>query len=161
MAEIRFLTDRMLGVLTRYLRFMGYDTKSANSFSPGNRREDTVLLEIAKREGRCLITRDRELARRGSPDFSFYLDSDDVLRQLKLLYNAGIIGSSFSVGMQRCVVCNAKLRSAHPDEIKNASYKPRENKNLDFKWCPVCRKLYWTGTHSANLKKRLNFVFEK
>ncbi|HOB07743.1 MAG TPA: Mut7-C RNAse domain-containing protein, partial [Methanoculleus sp.] len=24
--ERRFLTDRMLGTLTRYLRFMGYDT---------------------------------------------------------------------------------------------------------------------------------------
>ncbi|CVK34299.1 Mut7-C RNAse domain-containing protein [Methanoculleus bourgensis] len=35
----RFLTDRMLGTLTRYLRFMGYDTMSANSLSPGNTRK--------------------------------------------------------------------------------------------------------------------------
>ncbi|MDD1677142.1 MAG: Mut7-C RNAse domain-containing protein, partial [Methanomicrobiales archaeon] len=55
----------MLGTLTRYLRFMGYDTLSANSLEGGNAAEDTVLLRIAENEGRILLTRDRELARRG------------------------------------------------------------------------------------------------
>jgi len=52
----RFLTDRMLGTLTRYLRFMGYDTMSANSLSPGNTREDTLLLDIASKDDRILLT---------------------------------------------------------------------------------------------------------
>ncbi len=58
----------MLGTLTRYLRFMGYDTMSANSLSPGgSTREDTLLLEIAAGgDDRFLLTRDRELARRGA-----------------------------------------------------------------------------------------------
>jgi uncharacterized protein with PIN domain len=45
--EPRFITDRMLGTLTRYLRFMGYDTVSANDLYEGNRREDSLLLERA------------------------------------------------------------------------------------------------------------------
>ncbi|HRR88201.1 MAG TPA: Mut7-C RNAse domain-containing protein, partial [Methanoculleus sp.] len=55
--ERRFLTDRMLGTLTRYLRFMGYDTLSANGLSPGSTREDSLLLEIATCEDRVLLTR--------------------------------------------------------------------------------------------------------
>ena len=34
-AEQKFITDRMLGTLTRYLRFMGYDTTSANGLAGG------------------------------------------------------------------------------------------------------------------------------
>ena len=62
--KVRFLADRMLGTLTRRLRLMGYDTLSANTLLPGSRREDTVLLEIAMTQGRILLTRDAELARR-------------------------------------------------------------------------------------------------
>jgi len=61
----RFLADRMLGTLCRYLRFMGYDTVSATEMAEGNTREDTILLARARAEGRILLTRDRELARRG------------------------------------------------------------------------------------------------
>ena len=64
--EPRFITDRMLGTLTRYLRFMGYNTVSANSgFEEGNAKEDTLLLACAEQEDRILLTRDTELAQRG------------------------------------------------------------------------------------------------
>jgi len=158
--ENLFLTDRMLGVLTRYLRFMGYDTKSANSLVPGNPREDTILLEIAKSDGRYLLTRDRELSRRGCNDNALYLESDDVLGQLKQLFKAGLIKNPGSIGMHRCVLCNSPLRAAKPDEVKNASYAPSEKADPDFKWCPLCGKLYWTGTHSVNMGKRLKIVFD-
>ena len=46
-AETRFITDRMLGTLSRYLRFMGYNTVSANGFAEGNAKEDTLLLNLA------------------------------------------------------------------------------------------------------------------
>ena len=46
--ESCFIADRMLGTLTRYLRFMGYDTTSANGIAEGNTKEDTLLLEIGR-----------------------------------------------------------------------------------------------------------------
>ena len=63
--ETRFIVDRMLGTLSRYLRFMGYDTVSANSIRSGNTREDTLLLQRAVQDHRILLTKDKELARRG------------------------------------------------------------------------------------------------
>lgn len=159
--ENLFLTDRMLGVLTRYLRFMGYDTKSAVSLTAGDSREDTVLLDIAKEEGRYLLTRDRELAERGKNYSAVLLKSDDVLCQVKQLFLAGLIDGSHSLGMQRCVVCNTSLRPASSDDINNTPYAPSEKKELKFMWCPLCRKLYWTGTHSLNLEKRLKKIFDR
>ncbi len=63
----------MLGTLSRYFRFMGYDTVSASGMAEGNAKEDTLLLELASHENRILLTRDTELAARGKgaggPDF--------------------------------------------------------------------------------------------
>lgn len=137
---ILFLPDRMLGVLTRYLRFMGYDTKSAVSLTAGDSREDTVLLDIAKEEGRYLLTRDRELAERGKNYSAVLLKSDDVLCQVKQLFLAGLIDGSHSLGMQRCVVCNTSLRSASSDEINNTPYAPSEKKRAEIHVVPFVQE---------------------
>ncbi|MGB7992857.1 Mut7-C RNAse domain-containing protein, partial [Methanoregula sp.] len=74
--ETRFIADRMLGTLTRYLRFMGYDTISANGFRSGNANEDSQLLTLALNEHRILLTRDHELARRGQDQAVLVTDGD-------------------------------------------------------------------------------------
>lgn len=155
-----FLTDRMLGALTRYLRFLGYDTKSADILSNGNSNEDTILLKIAKDEGRYLLTRDKELFLRGRSESAVYIESDEVLSQIKQLFNSGLIDEEFFFGMQRCVVCNLKLRPATEKEVETASYAPKRKEFLHFMWCEKCKKLYWPGTHSLNMQKRLAKIFE-
>jgi len=153
--ERRFLTDRMLGTLTRYLRFMGYDTMSANSLSPGNTREDTLLLEIATREDRILLTRDRELARRGV-EWAVYITSEDIMSQIRQLADSGLIEPE--VRMSRCSLCNTRLRPATRREIRETPYAPRSPPEREFWWCPACKKLYWMGSHGARLERRLREI---
>jgi uncharacterized protein with PIN domain len=150
--ERRFLADRMLGTLTRYLRFMGYDTVSANEVPSGNRREDTALLEWARREGRMLLTRDRELARRGGKD-ALWIQSEEVREQVRQLALEGLIRAELR--MNRCSLCNQPLQPARVEEIRAAEYAPRDREGLDFYWCSRCRKLYWMGSHGADLSRRL------
>ncbi|HDR72812.1 MAG TPA: hypothetical protein ENN85_02710 [Methanoculleus sp.] len=154
---VRFLADRMLGTLTRYLRFMGFDVLSANSLRPGSRREDTTLLEIAGRGQRILLTRDRELARRGA-DRAVLIESEDVLDQVRQLVRAGLIDPDIRLRMRRCSLCNACLRRASEEEITRTEYAPAERTGLVFYWCPRCRKLYWMGSHGRNLSERLDGV---
>jgi hypothetical protein len=151
-AEQKFVTDRMLGTLTRYLRFMGYDTVSANGFAPGNVREDTLLLDLAAREGRILLTRDAELARRGK-ELVVFVRSEDVMEQVGQLASAGLIQRRLP--MSRCSLCNTLLRKAEPDEISGAAYAPEDRSGFDFFWCEQCRKLYWNGSHGRQLKERV------
>lgn len=153
--EHRFVADRMLGTLTRYLRFMGYDTKSANSLAEGNAKEDTTLLEIARSEGRILLTRDRELARRGRSN-AIWISSEDVLQQVRQLVREGLIIPA--IRMSRCSLCNTPLRPARRREIEGAEYAPREQNTLSFYWCRRCRKLYWMGSHSDDLDRRLEEI---
>jgi len=142
----------MLGTLTRYLRFMGYDTKSANDIAPGNSKEDTLLLEKAEREDRILLTRDAELARRGK-DRAVLIKSEDVLEEVQQLVAIGIVQPRLR--LTRCSICNTELRDATQDEIAGADYAPRDRAGFSFYWCPHCSKLYWNGSHGKKLLERV------
>jgi hypothetical protein len=151
--EPRFIADRMLGTLTRYLRFMGYDTVSANSgFKEGNAKEDTLLLACGEREDRILLTRDTELARRGK-ERAVLVSSDDVLEQVQQLIDRGLIVRRLV--MDRCSLCNTPLCTATEAEIAGAAYAPRDRTGLSFFWCGQCGRLYWNGSHTHQLMGRI------
>ena len=154
---MRFIADRMLGTLTRYLRFMGYDTLSANSLEAGNAREDTTLLGIAKAEGRILLTRDRELAGRGG-ETAVYVEGDDVMAQVRMLVSLGLITPC--VVLDRCSLCNTTLRPATDAEVEEADYVPEERISVEFFLCPACHKIYWMGSHGRNLMESLKKSLE-
>ena len=151
--ETRFIADRMLGTLTRYLRFMGYDTTSANGLEEGNAKEDSLLLDMAAGEHRVLLTRDAELSRRGK-DHAIFMQSEDVMEQMQQLIDAGFIERRLT--MSRCSLCNTVLRDACDGEISSAGYAPRDRAGFSFFWCDHCGKLYWNGSHGKQLEKRIS-----
>jgi uncharacterized protein with PIN domain len=122
----------MLGTLTRYLRFMGYDTISANGFSPGDAQEDNRLLELAKNEHRILLTKDHELARRGN-NRAVLVTEGDVLIQVQQLIDLGLVERRLT--MSRCSLCNTVLREAREEEIRSVGYAPRDRNGFVFHWC--------------------------
>jgi len=150
--EPRFIADRMLGTLGRYLRFMGYDTVSANGLAEGNAKEDTQLLTLASKENRILLTRDTELAARGKEQ-AILITSDEVMEQVCQLINLGLIVRR--VTMSRCSLCNTVLREATMEEIKGADYAPQDKSGLTFCWCSHCHKLYWNGSHGKHISQRI------
>ena len=150
--ETRFITDRMLGTLSRYLRFMGYNTVSANGFAEGNTKEDTLLLNLALEENRILLTRDAELAQRGK-ERAVLMKSDEVMEQVRQLIDRGLIVRRLM--MSRCSLCNTVLREATVQEINAADYAPREKKGFIFFWCEPCGKLYWNGSHGKSISERM------
>ena len=152
-ADRKFLADRMLGTLTRYLRFMGYDTVSANDLLTGNRKEDTELLARAEKEHRLLLTRDAELARRGNTS-AVLVHSEDVIDQIQQLIDMRLV--SRRITLSRCSLCNTPLRQATSSEIGQAEYAPRDRRIRSFFWCSRCRKLYWNGSHGRRLEERVD-----
>ncbi|MDD1724384.1 MAG: Mut7-C RNAse domain-containing protein, partial [Methanospirillum sp.] len=138
-AEQKFLCDRMAGSLCKYLRFMGYDSTSANDLPPGNPREDTLLLEAARREGRYILTRDAELAERGGT-YAIYLRASDIAGQIMQLAGAGIIVPD--IRLTRCSRCNALLREGAipPGKDSRNDIVPED---MPLFYCPVCGRQYW------------------
>jgi len=149
---VRFLADRMLGTLCRYLRFMGYDTVSANGLAPGSNREDTELLAIAEREERLLLTRDRELAARAGVA-GVLVRSEDVSDQVRQLASLHLIRPVLK--LTRCSRCNSVLVPATEAEVLGTGYAPKGRSGLVFFTCPSCNRLYWYGSHARHLEERV------
>lgn len=156
--ETRFITDRMLGTLSRYLRFMGYNTVSANGLAEGNAKEDTLLLNLALQENRVLLTRDAELARRGK-ERAVLVKSEDVMDQIRQLIDRGLIVRRLM--MSRCSLCNTVLREATVQEINAADYAPRIKKGFVFFWCEACGRLYWNGSHGKSISERIGIELKE
>lgn len=152
-----FLIDRMLGRLVAWLRIFGYDTKSAleMELTPD---EDTRLIDIAKAEGRILVSRDRALIDRAKKAGveAVLMSSDDVREQLEKLMEYYKL--DIDPNMTRCTACNATLREATKQDIgnlKKAGEVPEHllNDKTALWVCEKCGKAYWQGSHWRNILK--------
>ena len=153
----KFLVDRMLGRLISWLRIFGYDTKSALDFQP-TPGEDTMLIGLAKREGRILVSRDRALverAKKAGVD-AVLVNSDDVRDQLRTLMEKYPLTAD--PNMTRCTVCNSLLREATEADRERLRCSDEVPKELleghSALWvCGKCGKAYWQGSHWRNILK--------
>lgn len=142
---MRLLADAMLGSLARVCRMCGHDT--AYCLDRGVEADDDVLA-LAEREGRLLLTRDRQLARR-APE-NLLLESKDVDDQLAELAAAGI-ELSLAAG-ERCGTCNGELRELGEGE-ERAEYVPDDAAPV---WaCPDCGQQFYRGSHWVDVENRL------
>ncbi len=146
---MKFLVDEMLQRLGSWLRAAGYDTVIAR-----DGRDDYALLRQAIDEDRLLLTRDRELARhRRAPGRVLLLECDgldDCIRELSEKLDIDWLHRPF----HRCLVCNTELVPA--DEAARARIPERARERSEDAWyCPVCRKVYWEGSHVDRMRKRL------
>ncbi len=168
---LRFLTDRMLGKLSTWLRILGYDTVYAADLALGdqsgeeykNKDEDSALVSFAAQEGRIVLTKDKQLAalaeRRGVR--SVLSKADDVMEQLQELLRHDV-PIHLEPTAVRCSVCNGELRQVEADEaevLKGSDYVPSD---LIGEWafwiCDRCGRIYWEGSHWQDIRERLKHL---
>lgn len=145
---MRFLCDEMLARLARLLRAAGHDTDLAQGGEP-----DGPMLQRATVEARVLLTRDRRLAAKAAPA-SVLMTQDDTLAQARALSAALPIDWTFAP-FTRCVMDNAPLRDATPEEIARMPAAAQGGPG-PFRACPACRRVYWPGSHVKRLAARLH-----
>lgn len=147
----RFAVDVMLGSLARWLRIMGYDAAYQRD------KDDSEILEGARREGRIVLTRDKELAWRMGDD-GIYVESDDPMEQLDQVSEA--FGLSLDESHTRCTVCNGELEAVDPSEIDSSVPPGALESNDEFYRCLRCGKVYWRGSHWTNIRERIASIEE-
>ena len=145
----RFIVDTMLGRLARWLRAMGYDT-----LYPGQ-AEDRHLLQLARAEGRILVTRDRMLARLGEPD-SCLIRSERVDAQVLEAVNRLALAPEHRHWLSRCLECNGLLEPRIRESLRGLVPDHVFATHTDFLRCPGCGKIYWPGSHADRMLDRLS-----
>jgi uncharacterized protein with PIN domain len=137
---MRFVADAHLGGLAHLLRMTGFDTLYDNHF------EDSEIERIAAREGRIVLTRDRELLKRRGITHGCYVRAIKSTLQVREIFSRLDLARSarpFSL----CLDCNAPLqridRTAVADRVPPAVLERHER----FVTCDCCRRVFWEGSH--------------
>jgi uncharacterized protein with PIN domain len=147
----KFLCDAMLGSLARWLRFFGFD---AAYLEPGV--EDLELAELARGEGRWLLTRDHELASLGPRTMLVRAEAlEDQL--VEVLSRLGLEPEP-NLESSRCGECNGRLEAVTRDEVRGA-VPPYVLANAPrFRRCTSCGRIYWPATHTGRILEKMEGI---
>ena len=147
---MKLLLDAMCGTLAVYCRMCGHDTAYALDRGVEN---DDRLRDLAREEGRTLVTRDRELAARA--ERSVLLESRDVREQLRELATEGI-ALDLADEPARCGRCNGALESI-PEDGATPGYAPDPSECRVWR-CADCGQCFWKGSHWDRVETTLSDV---
>ncbi len=144
----KFVADVHLGRLTRYLRMMGFDVLYENNF------KDDEIVKISLEEKRAILTKDKGLLKRSEVTHGYCVRSSKVREQIVEVIKRFDLKMLIK-GFIRCIECNTILKSISKSEIIN-ELPPKVLKSQKlFSVCPLCKKLYWKGTHHQRM---LSFI---
>ncbi|HHW63925.1 MAG TPA: Mut7-C ubiquitin/RNAse domain-containing protein [Rhodocyclaceae bacterium] len=141
----RFIADAHLGGLARLLRLTGFDTLYDNHY------DDAEIVGIAVREGRIVLTRDRELLKRRELTHGCFvhalkpeLQAMEIFRRLDLCRSA----RPFSL----CLECNAPLRAIDKADVAHRLPPDVRARHARFSTCDRCRRVFWEGSHWQRMR---------
>jgi uncharacterized protein len=142
----RFVADAHLGGLARLLRMTGFDTLYDNGF------DDAEIEQLAEREARIVLTRDRELLKRRGVTHGCYVRALQTAQQLHEVFDRLDLARSarpFSL----CLHCNAPLRPVAKALVLERLPPSVAVRHDHFSTCDVCRRVFWEGSHWHRMRK--------
>ena len=142
---ILFRLDGHLGRLARRLRLLGFDTL----YDPDATDEELAGMSS---HDRVLLSRDLGLLKRSEVKLGYFLRSTRPANQTAEVverFDLSRVARPFT----RCTACNGGLRRAGCDEVAGRIPEAVAAHHRDFTVCPDCRRVYWPGSHYANLKR--------
>jgi hypothetical protein len=148
---IKFVVDGHLGGLTRNLRLLGFDVAYSKN------ADDRQLLAVMVRENRALLTRDRRLLMHAIVQHGYYPRSQNADEQtIEVVRRFDL--SKLIAPFTRCVRCNALLEETTKAEVID-KLEPLTKIYYDqFRRCPDCKQIYWSGSHFPKLQKRIEEI---
>lgn len=148
---MKFVADGMLGSFSRWLRMLGYDIKYLRDAA------DDMLLDIAGKENRILLTRDQELFQRATfKGFqAVFVEGKSEAERLANLTRLFNLKLEIDMANSRCPACGSLLHYAEKDVILD-KVPPGTLKHYSAFWiCAGCRKVYWQGAHWKKINETL------
>ena len=151
---MKFAVDCMLGKLAKWLKILGFDTVY---FS---RIDDDSLIETARTQGRILLTRDNGIIERAADVRTLFIEDEDWKIQLRQVL--AVLELKGQVNPHsRCVECNEGLKPVPKSHVRNLVAPFIFEHAEDFALCPQCERVYWKGTHSTDMERKLEAIFSE
>ena len=141
----------MLGKLSRFLRFFGYDTLY--------RKEESVeeMFETSINEARIILTQAKDVRNRCLKlnIESFLIPTFDIGKQVLLIKNELALELTIPPKKTRCSTCNGELEQKKKEDIIELIPEGTAKFCDDFWSCLDCGKIYWIGSHWKDIERIL------
>ncbi len=148
---MRFITNGMLGKLTRWLRMLGHNIKYSSSL------DDKQLIKIAKKEHRILLTRDLNLYQQAmiQGTDAFLVEGSTEPEKLANLAKKFNLKLEIDVAASRCPKCNTRIKPISREKAIGKVPKTTSSFYDKFWECPSCGQIYWQGAHWGRIRRTL------
>jgi uncharacterized protein with PIN domain len=142
--RLKFITDGMLGKLTRWLRMLGHDVEYSRS-------------EKAKSEKRILLTSDFKLYQQAMMQGvdAVLVEAATGAEKLADLAKRFNFKLEIDVTVSRCPKCNTKIKPVSKDMVIDRVPKATSTYYNEFWECPKCGQIYWQGAHWKRIEETL------
>ncbi|MFQ5683192.1 MAG: Mut7-C RNAse domain-containing protein [Candidatus Binatia bacterium] len=144
---MKFAADKMLGRLVKWLRVIGQDV------TYGPHLSGYGLMRAARREGRLLLTRSRDLVKRNPPEY-LLIESDHFREQLQQVVYACSL-DPLKDAFSRCLECNNLLEPIAKDRVRERVPPYAFSTQESFSYCKWCQRVYWPATHQDRMMAEL------
>jgi uncharacterized protein with PIN domain len=142
---MKFIADVMLGRLTRFMRFAGYDVEY------DAKADDDFLYHRARY--RTLLTRDRALARRAAKRKIYFVQTTGAENQLQEIRKQFPLRGA----RPRCLICNDPILRIAKEKVEHLVPPFVFRTQRQFFRCRRCNRIYWKGTHFERLSRVIQF----
>lgn len=149
----RFVADRMLGKLAKWLRVLGYDVVYLRS---GAHEEICDNLQ----EGRTLLTRNRRALSWHGKGKIIMVNDDDPKMQLRQVVKGLELRELEGEIFSRCLNCNRPLEAIEKEEVREDVPDYIYQKQKEFHRCSDCGKVYWHGSHAVKMRQQLREILK-
>jgi uncharacterized protein with PIN domain len=152
----KFIVDANVGKLARWLRMLGYDTIFVNDI------DDGVLVDIGLKEERVLLTKDTQIMLRRPVSSgkvkALLTPEDDPKEQMRKVIAEMKLDRKREFTL--CLECNVSLVPRSKDEVRDLVPPYVYKTKTQYHQCPVCRRIYWRGTHWEHMNRELEMLME-
>jgi uncharacterized protein with PIN domain len=149
-----FVVDGMLGKLARWLRALGFDVQYSSKTG------DDELLNIARREGRTLLTRDTRLLGRAKAIPALRITSEKWDEQVIQVLSAFDLKDEVRP-FSRCLDCNRMLKPLAKEKARNLVAPFVLEHARAFALCPDCGHVFWKGTHFDDMRSKIGAILKR
>ena len=145
----RFVADAHLGGLAHMLRMAGFDTLYRNDY------RDREIADIAEREARIILTRDRELLKYRGVTHGCYVHALKPEQQFRELAERLDLARSFKP-FTLCLECNAPLHPVDKQRVWERLPPSVRANHQRFTACDSCGRVFWEGSHWRRMQALLS-----
>ena len=151
--DICFAAEVTLGKLAKWLRILGFDTLYEPDVTGIGFVDDRV-------KSRILLTRTERIRNGNTTQKLLFIKSNNPFDQLQEVISALGIVPKETQPFSRCIRCNTRIQQVDKESVRGMVPDYIWETHSTFHTCSICRRIYWSGSHTKQNHDIIKRLFD-